>query len=223
LSLGSYILGVGDRHLDNFLFDFVQGKIIPIDFGYSFGFGIGLYIPEMMPFRMTQNFVELTYPLGLEGIYRNSMIFALKALKDHKHLLVDTCEVFIRDPLLDWIKMARGKVTNGTSQMIEMETNIYPRDKLKVVQMKLNGYNPVTGHALRNGKHKAQGPDLHRPTLPDSERREPPAACRSGRRHPASLRSSRRPPRHEHRSRYPRQSLEWLGSICLKALINPCV
>jgi DNA-dependent protein kinase catalytic subunit len=158
LSLGSYILGVGDRHLDNFLFDFVQGKIIPIDFGYSFGFGIGLYIPEMMPFRMTQNFVELTYPLGLEGIYRNSMIFALKALKDHKHLLVDTCEVFIRDPLLDWIKMARGKVTNGTSQMLEMEANIYPRDKLKVVQMKLNGYNPVTVmlSEMENTRHKEQ-------------------------------------------------------------------
>ena len=81
LSVGSYILGVGDRHLDNFLFDSTNGNIIPIDFGYSFGIGLGLTIPELMPFRLTQNFLELIYPLGIEGILRNSMIFALKTLR----------------------------------------------------------------------------------------------------------------------------------------------
>ena len=143
LSLGSYILGVGDRHLDNFLFDHVNGKIIPIDFGYSFGLGVGLYIPELMPFRFTQNFQELVFPLGNQGIFRNSMIFALKALKENKNLLTDTCEVFIRDPLIDWIKIARSKVVGDSSQAIDLETAAYPRDKLRIVEMKLSGYSPV--------------------------------------------------------------------------------
>jgi DNA-dependent protein kinase catalytic subunit len=109
LSLGSYILGVGDRHLDNFLFDCQYGTIIPIDFGYSFGFGVGLPIPELVPFRFTQNFENMTYPLGSTGIFRNAMIYSLKALKDNRHVIIDACEVFIRDPLMDWLKMAQHK------------------------------------------------------------------------------------------------------------------
>lgn len=111
LSLGSYMLGVGDRHLDNFLFDCKYGNIIPIDFGYSFGFGAGLPIPELMPFRFTQNFENLTYPLSSSGIFRNSMIYSLKALKDNHHVIIDACEVFIRDPMMDWLKMAQQKET----------------------------------------------------------------------------------------------------------------
>ena len=158
LSLGSYLLGVGDRHLDNFLFDYVNGKIIPIDFGYSFGFGVGLFIPELMPFRLTQNFLELNYPLSVQGIFRNSMIFALKALKDNKHLLIDTCEVFIRDPLIDWVKIARSKANNKSSQAMEEQASAYPRDKLRIVKMKLTGYNPVTvlARELDMSRHAGQ-------------------------------------------------------------------
>lgn len=143
LSLGSYILGVGDRHLDNFLFDYVNGLIVPIDFGYSFGVGVGLYIPELMPFRLTQNFMELLYPLGVQGIFRNSMIFAMKALKAERHIITDTCEVFIRDPLIDWIKIAKTKVNNQSSQSIE-DLDMYPKEKLEVVHNKLIGINPVS-------------------------------------------------------------------------------
>ena len=110
------MLGVGDRHLDNFLFDCKYGNIIPIDFGYSFGFGAGLPIPELMPFRFTQNFENLTYPLSSSGIFRNSMIYSLKALKDNHHVIIDACEVFIRDPMMDWLKMAQQKENQETEQ-----------------------------------------------------------------------------------------------------------
>jgi DNA-dependent protein kinase catalytic subunit len=35
--LVGYLLGVGDRHLDNLLVDVRTGEVIAIDFGYSFG------------------------------------------------------------------------------------------------------------------------------------------------------------------------------------------
>lgn len=35
-----YILGIGDRHLDNLLLNHSTGEVIPIDFGYSFGTAI---------------------------------------------------------------------------------------------------------------------------------------------------------------------------------------
>ena len=107
------MLGVGDRHLDNFLFDTSRGNVIPIDFGYSFGFGVGLPVPEILPFRMTQNFQELCYPLGINGMFRNSMILTLKALKANRHILIDTCEVFVRDPVMDWVKAAKAKTQSA--------------------------------------------------------------------------------------------------------------
>jgi hypothetical protein len=158
LSLGSYILGVGDRHLDNFLFDYINGRIIPIDFGYSFGLGVGLYIPELMPFRLTQNFQELTYPLGVEGLFRNTLIFAMKTLKENKSLLLDVCEVFIRDPLVDWTKAAKGKSVSNSSQCVEEVTEAYLKNKMTVLGMKLAGYNPVTvmHHELEHTIHKGK-------------------------------------------------------------------
>jgi hypothetical protein len=157
LSLGSYILGVGDRHLDNFLFDYVNGQVVPIDFGYSFGFGVGLYIPELMPFRLTQNFMELLYPLGVQGVFRNSMIFAMKALKAERHIVTDTCEVFIRDPLIDWVKIAKNKAGSQASQSLD-EAAVYPKQKLAVVHQKLTGISPVTVmlEELRLSRHHGQ-------------------------------------------------------------------
>jgi hypothetical protein len=34
---------------------------------------------------------------------------ALTALKNKHHQLIDFCEVFINDPVLDWIKISRKK------------------------------------------------------------------------------------------------------------------
>lgn len=33
VSMGGYIAGVGDRHMDNYLLDLSSGALIPIDFG----------------------------------------------------------------------------------------------------------------------------------------------------------------------------------------------
>jgi phosphatidylinositol kinase/protein kinase (PI-3 family) len=37
LSISHYILGIGDRHLSNFMLDLQTGSIIGIDFGHAFG------------------------------------------------------------------------------------------------------------------------------------------------------------------------------------------
>ena len=37
LSICQYILGIGDRHLSNFLVDLDTGASVGIDFGYAFG------------------------------------------------------------------------------------------------------------------------------------------------------------------------------------------
>ena len=55
-SLFGYILGLGDRHLDNLLLDEKTGGIVQIDFGVCFGMGTSvLPVPELLPFRLTGN------------------------------------------------------------------------------------------------------------------------------------------------------------------------
>ena len=91
--IAGYLLGIGDRHLENFLLNYSTGEVVSIDFGYSFGQGLTLLLPELMPFRLTRVFEGLTRPVGLNGIFRHSMIHALTSIRKKRYLLLDFCEV----------------------------------------------------------------------------------------------------------------------------------
>jgi len=50
----SYVLGIGNRHLDQFLIDQASGDIIPIDIDHINGSATALRIPELMGVRLTR-------------------------------------------------------------------------------------------------------------------------------------------------------------------------
>ncbi|KAJ2389771.1 hypothetical protein GGI23_005767, partial [Coemansia sp. RSA 2559] len=52
-SIAGYILGLGDRHLDNLLVDTRRGCLVQIDFNVCYDFGGVSHVPETVPFRMT--------------------------------------------------------------------------------------------------------------------------------------------------------------------------
>ena len=49
-----WLLGLGDRHLDNILLDSSSGEVVHIDFNVVFDQGLRLRVPEIVPFRLTQ-------------------------------------------------------------------------------------------------------------------------------------------------------------------------
>ena len=49
-----WLLGLGDRHLDNILLDFSTGEVVHIDFNVVFDQGLRLRVPEIVPFRLTR-------------------------------------------------------------------------------------------------------------------------------------------------------------------------
>ena len=66
-SICSYIAGVGDRHLENFLLDTRTGSLVGIDFGVAFGLGASaLPVPELIPFRLTRQMLNVLQPLDSE-------------------------------------------------------------------------------------------------------------------------------------------------------------
>ena len=102
MSVIGYIIGLGDRHLDNLLIDFNRGEIIHIDYNVCFEKGTKLRIPEKVPCRLTQNMVHLFGLTGVEGVFRLSCEKALECLRSGKETLLTLLEAFIYDPLVDW-------------------------------------------------------------------------------------------------------------------------
>lgn len=88
MSIVGYIIGLGDRHLDNVLLDKATGEIIHVDFNICFELGKLLSVPEKVPFRLTRNIVHAFGFAGLEGGFTMNSRRILAVLRDHKKLLL---------------------------------------------------------------------------------------------------------------------------------------
>lgn len=141
-SIASYIIGIGDRHLENFLLNYRDGGLVGIDFGHAFGTATQfLPVPELVPFRLTRQFTEFLKPLDSEGLLNHNMIHCMRTLQENREILLDTMNVFITEPLLDWEKFARRCAREQGSE--EDASVWFPKEKIGIVRKKLSRYNPV--------------------------------------------------------------------------------
>ncbi|CAG8452002.1 10839_t:CDS:2, partial [Paraglomus occultum] len=102
MSIIGYIIGLGDRHLDNILVDYERGEVIHIDYNVCFEKGKKLRVPETVPCRLTQNIVSALGITGVEGVFRIACEDTLRVLRANSEILVMLLEAFVYDPLLDW-------------------------------------------------------------------------------------------------------------------------
>jgi len=66
-SMVGYVVGLGDRHLDNVLLDLSSGELLHIDYNVCFEKGLRLKVAETVPFRMTPAMVSALGPWGVDG------------------------------------------------------------------------------------------------------------------------------------------------------------
>uniref|UniRef100_T1KSW0 non-specific serine/threonine protein kinase n=2 Tax=Tetranychus urticae TaxID=32264 RepID=T1KSW0_TETUR len=97
-----YIIGLGDRHLDNVLVDLSTGEVFHIDYNICFEKGKTLRVPERVPCRLTQNIVTAFGLTGVEGTFRISCEHVLRVLRKGRETLLTLLEAFLYDPLIDW-------------------------------------------------------------------------------------------------------------------------
>ncbi|KAL4708134.1 hypothetical protein ACJJTC_009913 [Scirpophaga incertulas] len=102
-SMVGYILGIGDRHVQNILIDKITAEVIHIDFGIAFDQGQALLTPETVPFRLTQDIVAGFGCSGVEGIFRRCCEKTMQLLRDNQETLLTILEVLLCDPLYLWI------------------------------------------------------------------------------------------------------------------------
>lgn len=160
LCISHWLLGIGDRHLNNFMVAMETGSVIGIDFGHAFGSATQfLPIPELMPFRLTRQFISLMLPMKETGLVCTVMVHALRAFRSCAGLLTDTMEVFVKEPSFDWKGFEQTMLRKGGSWIQEInvtEKNWYPQHKIRYAKRKLAGANPavITCDELRLG-HEA--------------------------------------------------------------------
>nr|GEW19318.1 serine/threonine-protein kinase ATR [Tanacetum cinerariifolium] len=68
-SMVGHIVGLGDRHGENILFDSTTGDCVHVDFSCLFDRGLQLEKPELVPFRLTQNMIDGLGITGYEGTF----------------------------------------------------------------------------------------------------------------------------------------------------------
>lgn len=145
MNITHWILGIGDRHLSNFLIDKNNAKLIGIDFNMAFGMGTRmLNIPELVPFRLTQQFVNTLKPLETSGFLVKSMVHVLRTFSLENESLMAALEVFVHEPIADFAKPSDDRISlpsgHGTISSSEAWK---PETHLKTIKDKLDGMNPT--------------------------------------------------------------------------------
>ena len=152
MSIAHYILGIGDRHTSNTLIDLQTCTAVGIDFGHAFGTATQfLPVPELVPFRFTPMISNLTVPqvAPTGGVAHAAMLKTLEALRENQESLMNILQIFLREPVLDWVEFATRQVNamrrsgNLDGDLEETKMVWYPKQKLKGVEQKLNGWNPM--------------------------------------------------------------------------------
>ncbi|ELR24308.1 serine-protein kinase ATR family protein [Acanthamoeba castellanii str. Neff] len=116
MSMVGYLVGLGDRHGENILFDSTTGECVHVDFNCLFWRGLTFEKPEKVPFRLTPN---MTDALGLtkhEGVYRSVCELTLRVLRDNKDTLMSVLETFIYDPLVEWTAKGHRSTSAATGE-----------------------------------------------------------------------------------------------------------
>ncbi|PVU91540.1 hypothetical protein BB559_004082, partial [Furculomyces boomerangus] len=111
-SIAGYLIGLGDRHLDNILLNRATGRIMHVDLNMNFDRGLLLTYPETIPFRLSNSFQYIVgtpkSAMNFSGIsnsvlFLESMVKTLLASRRCKEQLVlGIMNSFQLDPPIEW-------------------------------------------------------------------------------------------------------------------------
>ncbi|KZF22699.1 hypothetical protein L228DRAFT_247070 [Xylona heveae TC161] len=129
MSIVGYVLGLGDRHGENILFE-GNGGTFHVDFNCLFDKGLTFEKPELVPFRLTHNMIDAFGAYGYEGPFRKSCELTMGVLRQHQDTLMTILETFLHDPTTDFI----GKKKRSNIKVPET-----PQEVLDSVRSKVRG------------------------------------------------------------------------------------
>lgn len=132
MSMVGFVLGLGDRHGENILFDETTGDAVHVDFNCLFEKGHTFEKPEKVPFRLTHNMVDALGVTGVEGSFRKTCEITLRILRENQDAFNTVLESFLHDPVGEFLKKVK-KSANGEFEKAEA------MKVLSVIASKLKG------------------------------------------------------------------------------------
>lgn len=103
MSIVGHVLGLGDRHGENILFEEGNGGTLHVDFNCLFDKGLTFEKPELVPFRLTHNMVDAFGAYGSDGPFRKSCELTAGILRGYEDTLMTILETFLYDPTTDFL------------------------------------------------------------------------------------------------------------------------
>lgn len=115
MAMVGHILGLGDRHCENILLNIETGGVLHVDFDCLFEKGRRLPVPEIVPFRLTQNLHDALGVVGTEGTFKKSSEVTVSLMRDNEVSLVNVIETIMYDRNMDSsiqkaLKVLRNKI-----------------------------------------------------------------------------------------------------------------
>ncbi|KAG5847372.1 hypothetical protein ANANG_G00125340 [Anguilla anguilla] len=151
MSMVGYILGLGDRHGENILFDSLTGESVHVDFNCLFNKGETFDVPEVVPFRLTQNMVHAMGPMGTEGLFRQACEVTIRLMRDQREPLMSVLKTFLHDPLVEWSKPVKGTSktqANESGEILNEKAKTHVLDIEQRLQGVIKSRNKVLGLPL---------------------------------------------------------------------------
>ncbi|XP_071651380.1 serine/threonine-protein kinase ATR [Temnothorax longispinosus] len=142
MSMVGYILGLGDRHGENILFDSTCGDCVHVDFNCLFNRGELFDWPERVPFRLTHNMVDAMGPLKIEGPFRRACQITMRVLRQESSTLLSVLTPFVYDPLVSWNKNQPGDAAEKTNEKAV--------EHIKNIEQRLKGLMRYPGRKAEN-------------------------------------------------------------------------
>ncbi|XP_035400386.1 serine/threonine-protein kinase ATR isoform X3 [Cygnus atratus] len=151
MSMVGYILGLGDRHGENILFDSLTGECVHVDFNCLFNKGETFEVPEIVPFRLTHNMVNGMGPMGTEGLFRRACEVTMRLMRDQREPLMSVLKTFLHDPLVEWSKPVKGNTkaqVNETGEVVNEKAKTHVLDIEQRLQGVIKTRNRIKGLPL---------------------------------------------------------------------------
>ena len=163
MSIVGYILGLGDRRLNNLIMNRKTGKIVHINFSDCFEVAMKREKnPEKVPFRLTRMLVRALGITGVEGMFRLTCEKTLMFLKDNRDSLLSILSALVHNPLVSFkllipliIEQQKEKFNIKIFNLFEENDDDYTSELYKIAQIvlqridnKLNGMDFYSGVKL---------------------------------------------------------------------------
>lgn len=173
MSIVGYIIGLGDRHLENILIEKATGRIVHVDYNCIFNRGETLATPERVPFRLTHNLIDAMGSICFEGHFKRTCEEVLRLARSNAAPIMSVLKAFAFDPLvgagLKTIKTqqqhardSRGGAGDFSSKMLEDSPCT---DKVSVADIveKIEFCNKEASQSIKLIDERLRG--LHRSSL----------------------------------------------------------